>query len=43
MSIIQSILTTPTGAMAFYLGIGVLILVAGWAADSMLGMNKKSS
>jgi hypothetical protein len=36
MSIVQSLMLTPQGAIGVYLGIGVAILVAGWAADMAL-------
>lgn len=36
MSIVQAMMASAEGAMAFYLGIGVLILVAGWMADMAL-------
>lgn len=42
MSIFQSVITTTTGAIAFYLGMGVLILAAGWAADTVLGTGNKN-
>ncbi len=36
MNIIQNLMASAEGAMAVYLGIGVLILAAGWVADTML-------
>jgi hypothetical protein len=36
MSIIQSLMGSAEGAMAVYIGVGVLILLAGWVADTAL-------
>jgi hypothetical protein len=43
MGIVHRLMETSTGAMAFYLGIGVVILVAGWVADTVLAMGKQQS
>lgn len=43
MGIVHRLMETSIGAMAFYLGIGVVILIAGWVADTVLAMGKQRS
>jgi hypothetical protein len=39
-TLIQSIVSTSYGAMALYLGMGVLILLLGSVADAIVGPRK---
>lgn len=41
-TLIQSVVSTSYGAMGFYLFMGVVILVAGWALDSIIGPKHKA-
>ncbi len=40
MHYVQAVMVTPEGAIGLYLVIGVLILLAGWVADTALGSRR---
>lgn len=41
-TLVQSIMSTSYGAIAFYLGAGILTLIVGWLFDSILSPRHKA-
>lgn len=37
---VQALMASPAEAIASFIGIGVLLLIAGWAADTMLATRR---